>query len=838
MTNKEAKARIKINKLLEQSGWFFEDVGDVKANIKLEANVKFNDMDDDFKDCKNRLGKFGEIDFLLLDKKQRPLVVVEAKRESINPLSAKEQARNYAKNIGARFIILSNGNIHYFWDTEFGNPEQISRFPTQDSFTKQEKYHPSRNKIFETNVDENFIIASQMPNYLKEPQFLNPATKDKFLKDNNLKQLRPYQLNAIKSLQGSVKNGNNRFLFEMATGTGKTLTSAGIIKLFLKTNNAQRVLFLVDRIELEDQALRDFEKYLKPDYTTMIYKEHRDDWYKAHIVISTVKNLLSKQRYKNFFSPTDFELLISDEAHRSIGGNSRAVFEYFIGYKLGLTATPKNYLKGVDINNLNTQKEYEKRLLLDTYKTFGCDNGIPTFSYDLETGANNGYLIKPTTVDARTEITTQLLSEQGYVFGYINDDGDYEEEKFKRRDYEKKLFNEQTNITFCQTLIEKGLYDPIAKKLGIELFGKTIVFCVSQDHASKITNILNQIAIKKWPEIYGNSNFAVQITSYVKGANKMTINFTNNNLNDRDKQIEGYETSKTRIAVTVGMMTTGYDCPDILNIALMRPIFSPSEFVQMKGRGTRKNKFEFNDYVNDILIEEKTSYKLFDFFANCQFFEKDFKYDDVIKLPKDSYTKSNDKEIILNPTIDLATDDKLQSIEETPDVIMRVDREGFKEIIKEDISDNEILRDLWQNGEEKEAEYFVNENIFNKTKNFINLEKIRKIFEVDRKISTKEFLQFAFGEKDKFESKDDLLENEWQEFANIYHPSQEDYFITKDFFKAYICDEEIRNIINTNNLSLLNTSPSYDFNDYKKLGEYKKIIPQYINDYVNHLTNL
>src|SRR6266540_1292716 len=135
---KEAKARIKINKLLEESGWRFEADKNGPANIHLESGVKISELGEDFEHATN-----GYIDFLLLDKDGRPLAVVEAKRESIDPLSAKEQARNYARNVEARFIILSNGNIHYFWDRKQGNPETISRFPTQDSITQYKTYVPN-----------------------------------------------------------------------------------------------------------------------------------------------------------------------------------------------------------------------------------------------------------------------------------------------------------------------------------------------------------------------------------------------------------------------------------------------------------------------------------------------------------------------------------------------------------------------------------------------------------------------------------------------------------------------------------------------------------------------
>jgi type I restriction enzyme R subunit len=208
-----------------------------------------------------------------------------------------------------------------------------------------------------------------------------------------------------------VSHKKDRFLFEMATGTGKTLTSAAVIRLFLRTENARRALFLVDRLELEDQAWKAFKRYLKPDYTTYIYKKNKSDWHKADIVVTTIQSLMFNNKYRSDFSPTDFDLIISDESHRTISGNSRAVFEYFHGYKLGLTATPKDYLKGVDLNNVkeNDPREIERRMLRDTYSTFGCEGGEPTFRYSLLDGVKDGFLVNHKFLDARTEITTQLL---------------------------------------------------------------------------------------------------------------------------------------------------------------------------------------------------------------------------------------------------------------------------------------------------------------------------------------------------------------------------------------------------------------------------------------------
>ena len=193
----------------------------------------------------------------------------------------------------------------------------------------------------------------------------------------------------------------------------------------------------------------------------------------------------------------------------------------------------------------------------------------------------------------------------------------------------------------CKALIDNGLYDPIAKQLGIDLFGKTIVFAISQAHAARLTNILNKIAFEKWPKQYSESNFAMQVSSQVQSAQQMTINFANNRLGGQANQPEGYDTSKTRVAVTVGMMTTGYDCQDLLNIALMRPVFSPTDFVQIKGRGTRKWDFEYNDYHNDPIALPKEKFKFLDFFATCEYFEEDFDYDEKINLPPIHVTPPN-----------------------------------------------------------------------------------------------------------------------------------------------------------------------------------------------------
>ena len=343
---KEARARIKINKLLEEAGWRFFDDEKGLANIQTEAHLK--DLGDDFENAKSTY-----TGYMLLDKDNFPFVILEAKSEQKDPLDGKEQARRDAQKCNARFVMLSNGNLSYFWDLERGNPEVIIEFPTQESLIHRLSFKPDNKKLADEKVEADYIALTQNPNYKVDPRYQDESTREKYFYDENLRILRPYQLKAIQALQRSAEAGNDRFLFEMATGTGKTLVSAAVIKLFLKTGNAKRILFLVDRLELEVQAYKNFVRYLKNDFHSVIYKKNRDDWKKAEIVISTIQSLAVQEKYKNEFSPTDFDLVVSDESHRSISGNSRAVFEYFIGYKLGLTATPKDYLKNVDPQNLS-----------------------------------------------------------------------------------------------------------------------------------------------------------------------------------------------------------------------------------------------------------------------------------------------------------------------------------------------------------------------------------------------------------------------------------------------------------------------------------------------------
>ena len=762
---KEAKARIKINKLLEDSGWQLLDSPQKKANVLFENNVKitkesFDELGENFERTVN-----GFIDFLLLDDKGFPLVVLEAKSDDKNPLVGKEQARRYAKSMNCRFVILSNGDLHYFWDIENGNPTIITTLPTPESFKQYKSFVPNKQRLIDEFCGNDYIALTQDPSYSLNPEYINPLTRGEYFERTGVRIMRPYQVKALQSIQRAVKDGAIRFLFEMATGTGKTLTSAAVIKLFLRTGNARRVLFLVDRLELEDQAQKDMVAYLSKDYKSVIYKENKEDWRKAEIIITTVQSLLFNNKYKKFFSPTDFDLVISDEAHRSIGGNARSVFEYFVGYKLGLTATPKDYLKKA---NEGEQREYERRLLLDTYRTFGCESGEPTFRYSLLDGVRDNFLVNPTVIDARTEITTQLLSDEGYSTVDITDDGEDAEEIFRGRDFEKRFFSDSTNRVFCETFMNNAMHDPITNEIG-----KTIVFAVSQNHAAKLTQILNEIAHRMYPGLY-NSDFAVQVTSLIPDAKSMTIDFRNNKLNGYSRASDIYRTSKTRVCVTVGMMTTGYDCSDVLNLCLMRPIFSPTDFVQIKGRGTRK--FNFSQcIVGDKELKaqyaqcEKTHFKLFDFFANCEYFEEKFNYDEVLKLPQISHIVSS-SDSTPNPGLDKyehTGTDSVSLLTETKIGLegMRIDRMFFKKF-EENIKDDEFVKSAVDARNWDAAENYVRKEKIDKPDDYINLEKIKRSLSIDRRISVREVLEYIFGLIPKIKMKDEILEDEFERFID------------------------------------------------------------------------
>ena len=822
MSSKETDARIRIDKMLIEAGWKLPAwAKEEEINVKTEIN-----------------NASGEADYVLLSSKENHLCTIEAKKTLLSPLVGKEQARGYANSLSCRFIILSNGILHYLWDLEQGNPVKIEKFPSQEDLEMKTTFNPPRDEDEDNGINEDYLALTQFPQYKDSPDYKNEDKRKEFLKKNNLRFLRHYQLSAIKTIQSKIKNGGDRFLLEMATGTGKTTTAAAIIKMFVRLFKVNRVLFLVDRLELETQAKKEINDILKNDFETTIWKENKDDWRRAKVVISTVQSFTRHNKYKKIFKPNSFDLVISDEAHRSLGQSSRNVFEYFIGFKLGLTATPRDFLKSVneDDMSMTDPKELERRLMLDTYSIFGCDDGEPTFRYSLLDGVKDGFLINPTVVDVETGLSAGIMSKEGLTFKGVDAEGkDVDEQQFFKKDYERKFKSDETNLSFCSAFIQNALRDPYSNEIG-----KTLVFCVSQKHAVKITRILNELAEKYFPNQY-QSDFAIQVTSSITSPDpqQMTIDFKNNNLNGNSPLNELYKSSKARVCVTVGMMTTGYDCKDLLNICLFRPVFSPTEFIQMKGRGTRlfdfkelwKDEKEIPKTINSI----KSSFKLFDYFKNYQYFEEEFDYDQVLKLPTGSKNGGKTTNPPINADEVFNKDiDPIQKTEEIniPQAGMRIDRDLYKSFKEEFFKDKQSytnLKQMIENQNFDDAEKYFKEKYLNKS---YSLDKLREALGLDVNISIKDLLLYTFGFISKIKNKDEILDEEFDKFDDRFKLDESSFNAVKQVFDAYATDKEFREKIDSGKFAELNVHPSGDY-FFKLPEDLRNKIPTYIKENIN-----
>ena len=287
------------------------------------------------------------------------------------------------------------------------------------------------------------------------------------------------------------------------------------------------------------------------------------------------------------------------------------------------------------------------------------------------------------------------------------------------------------------------------------------------------------------------------------------------------------------------MMTTGYDCPDVLNVGLMKPVFSPSDFVQMKGRGTRKHNFLFEwidkNNLPQIVEPNKTKFKLFDFFGNCEYFEEKYNYDEVLKLPV--FSKPKGKESPEPPTLNLdeffnLNPDPLLTLQETEIGYegMRIDREPYEKF-KEQTTKDQTIQELVEKEEWERLEDYMTKSVFDKPNEYFNLEKIRKSLGIDRRISVKDLMEFIFGRTQYIKSKYELLEEEFEKFDDRYIPDGESFSNVKHFFYSYITDPELREIIDNKQYGLLNIHPSGQ--TFKELpNNFKTIIPDYVKSYV------
>src|SRR6185437_2065262 len=284
-----------------------------------------------------------------------------------------------------------------------------------------------------------------------------------------------------------------------------------------------------------------------------------------------------------------------------IYGDAREVVQFFQATRIGLTATPKAYLKNVDVAQLQSDnpKALEARQLRDTYHYFGCEPGFPTFRYDIIDAVKDPdgpFLCLPKIIDLRSDITTQALADGGWAV-VINE----QEENFKIQDLERKIFTPTRNRVMCEAFLKEAQRDPT------NTIGKSIVFAVNQNHATALTKIFNDI----------EPGIAVTITSRIKDASSIAKEF-------RDGK------RPERIAVSVDMLSTGYNCRDLLNIGLFRPVFSPTEYIQIKGRGTRRYTFKLGNTEY-----EKKNFFLLDFCAVAEYFEEKYDYAIPLKVPRE-----------------------------------------------------------------------------------------------------------------------------------------------------------------------------------------------------------
>jgi type I restriction enzyme R subunit len=334
-----------------------------------------------------------------------------------------------------------------------------------------------------------------------------------------------------------------------------------------------------------------------------------------------------------------------------------------------------------------------------------------------------------------------------------------------------------------------------------------------------------------------NSDFALQVTSIIPDAQQFSISFANDNLNGHTKALDGYLSSKTRVCVTVGMMTTGYDCEDILNLCLMRPIFSPTDFIQIKGRGTRRytflHKIKEGGHIEEYKKEKKT-FKLFDFFATCEYFEEKFNYDEVLELPPTQAGTGDGGGGGINV-------DEFKNIQPDPLAFyvesrvglhgMKIDRK-FYDQFEETVKNDDMVRQHYKKGDMRSAEKYIRENLFDKPEEFFNLEKLRKSVQLDRRLRLWEVLEKAFGDIDRFKTKDELLDEELDKFVSIHKPDAFHISQIRDFFKAYITDSEIRDIMENKEYNRLATNAKVTIADLEGLEKWRNVIPEYVKDYV------
>lgn len=503
----------------------------------------------------------GKADYVLWDDDHKPLAVIEAKKTIKSPEIGKHQGKLYADGLEKKFgqrpvVFYSNGFTTWLWEDYFYPPRKVMGFLSKDSL--QWIQHKKATRLHPLSIEPNRSIVGG--------------------------QGRVYQIEAItrtmKRFCDPVKlvGGHRRGLLVMATGAGKTRTAAGIIEVLAKANWAKRVLFLADRTGLVDQAKKAIVEYL-PAYSCRDITQEKDDMV-TRIVFSTYQTIINRiETSDRTYGVGHFDLIIVDEAHRSIYNKYGHIFDYFDSLVLGLTATPRDEVD------------------FDSYEFFGHGHEEPIYNYDLFEAAEEKHLLLPKgkQVDLgfiRKGIKFADLSEEEklrFQETFAAPDGSVPEE-IDPKAINEWLFNVNTIQLVLAELITEGIQVN-------DQIGKTIIFARNKDHAELIVKIFNE----QYPTYGGDFCQAVHYET-VKSQDLI------------DKFKVAYKLP--RIAVSVDMLDTGIDVPELVNLAFFKPVYSKSKYWQMVGRGTRKSEDLFGPGL------DKESFYLFDFCGNFEFFDQ------------------------------------------------------------------------------------------------------------------------------------------------------------------------------------------------------------------------
>ena len=537
---------------LKFMGWTFDGTD---ANVWEEYEV--NDMN-------GVIGQKGYADYVLFGKDGLPLAVIEAKRTSKDPNIGRKQAVLYADCLERKFgrrpmMFTTNGFETYFWDDQTSPQRKVSGFFTLGDLEKLMNRRNSRKNLQNIAIDDKIT--------------------DRY-----------YQKGAIRAVCEHIENGFRKALLVMATGTGKTRTASSLTDVLSRGGYVTNILFLADRTALVKQAKDDFKNYL-PDMSLCNLCSNKDDK-NARIVFSTyptILNAIDSTKTKDgipLFSPAHFDLIITDESHRSIFKKYRAIFEYFDAIMVGLTATPKTE---VDRN---------------TYDFFEVENGVPTYAYDYETAVYTDHVLVPY---YNYEVKTKFL-EEGITYDDLSDEDKerYEEdftEDGQMPDFipsaqlNQFVFNEKTVDMVLQDLMERGI-----KVEGGDKLGKTIIFSQNKEHAEFIVKRFNQL----YPKY--NGTFAQRITCEDTYAQTVIDDFK-----QKDMPV---------IAVSVDMMDTGVDVPSCVNLVFFKKVRSKTKFWQMIGRGTRLCKDLTCIDGIDGEYTDKRRFLIFDYCGNFEYFRE------------------------------------------------------------------------------------------------------------------------------------------------------------------------------------------------------------------------